>query len=267
MNYLFSILLGMIQGITEFLPISSTAHLIIFTYLLKIPEIGLTFDVSLHLGTFLAIFIYFFNDWWEILKGVIKGDNKRKIFYYLIIGTMPAGIFGILLDPIVEKIAQPQIYSFSIPIIIIGLLSFGIIFMILERYSNKNLYITDLNWKRALIIGFWQVLSLFPGVSRSGSTISGGLFVGLRREESTKFSFLLSLPIILGALLLKSYQIYKGHISINYNLVLVGIFSSFIFGILSIHFLLSYVRKASLLIFSYYRFLLAFFLLIIFFVI
>lgn len=264
MNGVWALVLGMVQGITEFLPISSTAHLILIPYIFKIPDLGLTFAVGLHLGTILAIFIYFFRDWWEIFISVFKGGEKRRLFFYLIIGTIPAGILGIFLDPFVEKIAQPQTYSFATSIISLGLISFGVIFIILERFSKKILSIEDLDWKKALIIGFWQVFALFPGVSRSGATISGGLFVGLKREESARFSFLLSFPTLLGAFLLKSYQVYKGHVNIDFNFTILGIISSFIFGVLSIRFLLSYLRKSDLSIFSYYRFILALILLTLF---
>lgn len=265
MGSFWAFILGMVQGITEFLPISSTAHLIIIPYLFRIPDLGLSFDVALHLGTILAILIYFFRDWLDMILAIFKGGEKRRLFLYLIIATIPAGIFGIILDPITEKIAQPQSYPFAIPIICIGLISFGIIFLLFERGTEKSLKITDLNIVKALTIGFWQVFALFPGVSRSGSTISGGLFVGLRREESARFSFLLSLPTLLGALLLKSYQVYKGHVSLDLSMTFLGIISAFIFGILSIKFLLSYLKRNSLRIFAYYRFILAIFLLIIYF--
>jgi len=239
------IILGIVQGITEFLPISSTAHLILIPYLVKIPDFGLSFDVGLHLGTFWAVLIYFLKDWWEFLVSIFKGGEKRRILGLIVLATLPAGILGVFLDPFVEKISQPQVYSFAIWIILIGVISFGIIFLLLEKYSKKNLEIKDLNLKRGLIIGFWQVLSLFPGVSRSGSTISGGMFTGLKRDEATKFSFYLSLPIIGGAVFFKLFHVIKSGDLGSLSLILWGAIVAFI------------VKKASLKVFSYYRFILA----------
>ncbi|MGB9856885.1 MAG: undecaprenyl-diphosphatase UppP [Dictyoglomaceae bacterium] len=257
MNNFWIFLLGMIQGITEFLPISSTAHLILIPYLIKVPDFGLTFNVGLHLGTFLAVIIYFLRDWIELILGLFKEGEKRRLLGLIILASLPAGIFGIILDPFVEKISEPQTYSFAVWIILVGVVTFGIIFILLEKYSAKNLEIKDLDVKKALNIGFWQVLSLFPGVSRSGSTISGGMFIGLKREEATKFSFLLSLPIIGGAVLLKFLQLFKEGTKGEISLILYGALISFIVGLISIHTLLNYVRRFSLRVFSYYRFILA----------
>jgi len=251
------IILGAIQGITEFLPISSTAHLILIPYLAKIPDFGLTFNIGLHLGTLLSVLIYFLKDWIDLLIGLFKGGENRRLLGLIILASIPAGVFGILLDPFVEKISEPQTYPFAIWIILLGVISFGFVFLILEKTSKKNLEIKDLNAKSAISIGLWQILSLFPGVSRSGSTISGGMFVGLKREDATKFSFLLSLPVIGGAVLLKFLQLFQGEGSGDISLIFYGTIISFIVGIISIHILLSYVRRAPLNIFAYYRFILA----------
>lgn len=251
------IILGIVQGITEFLPISSTAHLILIPYFAKIPDFGLTFNVGIHLGTLLAVFIYFLKDWWELFLSIFKGGEKRKLLGLIILASIPAGVFGVLLDPIIEKFSEPQTYPFAIWIILLGVVVFGFIFLILEKYSRKNLEIKNLNIKKALTIGFWQVLALFPGVSRSGSTIAGGMFTGLRRDEATKFSFYLSLPIIGGAVLFKMLDLLKGESNGEFSLILYGTTISFIVGILSIHLLLNYVKRASLKVFAYYRFILA----------
>ncbi len=256
MNF-WIIILSIVQGITEFLPISSTAHLILIPYLVKIPDFGLSFNVGLHLGTLLAVFFYFIKDWWDFLVSIFIGGEKRRILGLIILATLPAGVLGVFLDPLVEKISQPQIYPFAIWVILVGVVSFGIVFLILEKISKKNLEIKDIDIKRALIIGFWQVFSLFPGVSRSGSTISGGMFTGLRRDEATKFSFYLSLPIIGGAVFFKLFHVIKGENPGNLYLILWGAFWAFIVGILTIHLLLNYVKKSSLKVFSYYRFILA----------
>jgi len=259
------IILGIVQGITEFLPISSTAHLILIPYLFKVPDFGLTFNVGLHLGTFLAVFLYFIKDWIEFLIAIFKGGEKRKILGLIILATIPAGIFGILLDPFVEKISEPQTYPFAIWIILVGVVVFGIIFLLLERYKSKPLELKDLDIKKAIIIGVWQVFALFPGVSRSGSSISGGMYVGLRRDEATKFSFYMSLPLIGGAVFFKFIDLFKGNQTGEFTYILYGALVSFVVGIFSIHILLNYVKKSSLKVFSYYRFILAFSLLLAFF--
>lgn len=251
------VILGIIQGITEFLPISSTAHLILIPYFVKIPDFGLTFNVGLHFGTFLAVLIYFIKDWLELLISIFKDGEKRKLLGLIILGSIPAGIFGIILDSFVEKISEPQKFPFAILIILFGIISLGIIFLILEKYSVKKLEIKDLDIKKTLIIGFWQVLALFPGISRSGSTIAGGMFTGLKREEATKFSFYLSLPVIGGAVFFKLLDLLRGEGSGEILLILYGALISFIVGLFSIHLLLNYVRKSSLKVFSYYRFILS----------
>lgn len=252
------VILGIVQGITEFLPISSTAHLILIPYFARIPDFGLTFNVGIHLGTLLAVFIYFIKDWWELFLSIFKGGEKRKLLGLIILASIPAGVLGVLLDPIVEKFSEPQTYSFAIWVILLGVVIFGLIFLILEKYSRKNLGVKDLNTKKALTIGLWQVLALFPGVSRSGSTIAGGMFTGLRRDEATRFSFYLSLPIISGAVLFKITDLLKSESNGELILILYGAIISFIVGILSIHLLLSYVKRASLRVFAYYRFILTF---------
>ncbi len=254
---LWVVILGIVQGITEFLPISSTAHLILIPYFVKIPDFGLTFNVGLHLGTFLAVLIYFIKDWKELIISIFKGGEKRRFLGLILLATIPAGIFGMILDPYVEKISEPQKYSFAIWIILIGLITFGIVFILLEKSSKGKLEIKDLNVKKALIIGFWQVLSLFPGVSRSGSTISGGMFTGLKREDATKFSFYLSLPIIGGAIFFRFLDLIKSRNSGELFLILYGTIISFITSLFTIHVLLNYVKKSSLEVFSYYRFILA----------
>jgi undecaprenyl-diphosphatase len=259
------VILGIVQGITEFLPISSTAHLILIPYLFKVPDFGLTFNVGLHLGTFLAVLLYFIKDWIEFLIAIFKGGEKRKLLGLIILATIPAGIFGVLLDPFVEKISEPQTYPFAIWIILAGVIAFGIIFLLLEKYKSKTLELKDLDVKKAITIGIWQVFSLFPGVSRSGSSISGGMYVGLRRDEATKFSFYMSLPLIGGAVFFKFIDLFKGNQTGEFTYILYGSLVSFIVGIFSIHVLLNYVKKSSLKVFSYYRFILAFSLILAFF--
>lgn len=251
------VILGIVQGITEFLPISSTAHLILIPYFAKIPDFGLTFNVGIHLGTLLAVLIYFIKDWWELFISIFKGGEKRKLLGLIILASIPAGILGVILDPIIEKFSEPQTYPFAIWIILSGVVIFGFVFLILEKFSQKKLEIRHLDIKKALTIGFWQVLALFPGVSRSGSTIAGGMFTGLKRDEATKFSFYLSLPIIGGAVLFKMLDLFKGESNGEINLILYGATISFIVGIISIHLLLNYVKKSSLKVFANYRFILA----------
>ena len=197
------IILAIIQGIAEFLPISSSAHLIIFRDLFGIgkdlvnSDIELIFDISLHLGTLLAVLIYFFKDFLNMLiKGISKGikDSEGKIFWYIVIATIPAAIVGVLFEDIIENAIRGNF-------IIIGsaLIIMGIIIYLCDKYSNNTRDIDNLNIKDAVIIGVSQMFALIPGFSRSGTTISAGRYLKLNRNDASKFSFYLSAPVIMGA--------------------------------------------------------------------
>lgn len=245
MNYFLAIILGAVQGITEFLPVSSTGHLIIFEKLFHVSqtEFGLAFDASLHLGTLIAVVIFFFKDYLNILK------FKDNLWIKLIIGTIPAVILGLFFEKIIENNIR------DIWIIGVALIAFSFVMVKAENLGKQNKTKKQLNLLDSLIIGFSQSLALIPGISRSGATISTGLFLGMTREEAAKFAFMLSGPIIAGAGLKKflevltSYNLNQSQI----NFFLAGMMSSFVFGYLTIKYFLIYLSKNNMNVFVTYR--------------
>ena len=254
------IILGIIQGIAEFLPISSSAHLIIFREVFNIgsniaPNIELTFDLALHFGTLLAIIIFFFKELWQIFtSGITKGTKTKdgRLFWYLIIATIPAGIVGVLFEDIFDSFFRKQLWLIALALIIMG-----IIIYLVDKNSKIDKDIKEMKWYQALIVGCAQVFALIPGFSRSGTTITASRALGLNREDSAKFSFYLSVPVVLGA---SFFSLIKENTLtiISENLVTfgIGILISFIVGLLCISFLLKYIRKHDFKIFMVYRILL-----------
>lgn len=241
-----AIILGVVQGITEFLPISSTAHLILFPWFFNWSgEVDtLTFDIALHAGTLLAVLGCFWKDWLNFIT------KKQRIFFLIFIGSLPAGIAGFLLNDFVEaKMRNPIIIIFTL--IIVGIL------MLIAEKTIKHKEMEKIGLKEAIIIGIAQAFAIIPGVSRSGITIAAGLFSGMYRDAAAKFSFLLSTPIIAGATLLHSYKAFSSHLNYNLELFLAGIITSSITGFLAIKFLLRFLKRYPMNIFVYYRFILA----------
>ncbi len=254
------IILAIIQGIAEFLPISSSAHLIIFRDVFHIgsdiaDNVSLTFDIALHLGTLLAIGIYFFKDFINmIIKGFTKPKSSDgKLLWYLIVACIPAAIVGILFEDIVDSFFRKQYF-----LIAIALAVMGIIIYYVDKKSKVNKSLKDISLKDAFLIGVSQVFALIPGFSRSGTTIACGRALNLDRESAAKFSFYLSAPVVLGAVLL---QVIDGNtwilINNNLNYFIIGILVAFISGLLCINFLLKYIKKNDFEIFMWYRLVLA----------
>lgn len=241
-----ALILGIVQGITEFFPVSSTAHLILLPWFFKWGGDldTLTFDVALHGGTLLALVLCFWRDWFEMLM------HKRRLFYLIILASVPAGVAGFFLNDFVEE-------SLRSPYIISVALVLGGIVMFLSEKIVKDRRLEDLDLTDAVVIGISQAIALIPGVSRSGITISAGLFRGLDRSSSARFSFLLSTPIIAGATLLHAKKMMTGPANYDPDLFLFGIAASAVTGYAAIRFLMSFFRKYSLNAFVYYRFLLA----------
>ncbi len=254
------IILGIVQGIAEFLPISSSAHLIIFRDIFGIgtnigSNVELTFDLALHFGTLLAIIIFFFNDLFKILiEGLTKGVKTKdgKLFWYLILATIPAGIVGVLFEDIFDSFFRKQLGLIAIALIIMG-----IIIYLVDKKSKISINIKEMKWYQALIVGCAQVFALIPGFSRSGTTITASRALGLNREDSAKFSFYLSVPVVAGASLLSLIKDDTLNIILD-NLMTfgTGILISFVTGLLCISFLLKYIRKNDFKIFMIYRILL-----------
>jgi undecaprenyl-diphosphatase len=258
MTLIQSFLLGIVQGLTEFLPISSSAHLVLVPYIFgwKIPaQEAFIFDVLVQDGTLLAVIVYFRKDLWRIITAFISGLIRRQPFadpnarlgWYLILATIPAGIFGVTIKKTVEA-------AFSDPIATAILLLFtGLFLFLAERFSRRSRVMETLNWKDALWIGVAQAVSIFPGISRSGATISGGLTRNLDRLSAGRFAFLMSVPIMLAAGLLASLDLVSTPLVDGFlPLVLVGFLTAAVVGYFAIHWLLGFLTRRPLYVFSLY---------------
>jgi undecaprenyl-diphosphatase len=244
-----AIVLGLFQGLGEFLPISSSAHLVLVPWLFHWEDPGLTFDIALHVGTLIAVIAYFWKDW---LRLVTQGFTAPKttdgrLFWYLVIATVPGAIVGYALEKKAETI-------FRTPLLIaVALIVMGAILYWAERKSAKKDDLSNITLRKSFLIGLSQALAIIPGVSRSGVTMTTGLFSGLNREAAARFSFLLSAPIILGAAIIKVPYLVRHPDVIDANF-LIGMVVAFIAGIASISFLLRYVQTNTFLPFVWYRF-------------
>lgn len=266
-SHIQAIILGVIQGLGEFLPISSSAHLILVPKMLNWNDLGQTFDVALHIGTLSAVLIYFKNDILKLIKEFLNSFKnlkdmsfEAKLGWYVIIATIPGAILGKKFEYIIEDNIRNSPILISVLLIIMGF-----ILLLADKYGKKTFPITQLNFKNAIIIGLAQALALIPGFSRSGITITAALLLGYTKDAAAYFSFLLSIPIILGAGTLKTLKIYKSEID-NFlvSQLLLGIVSAFIVGYLAIHFLLNYIKKHDFKIFAIYRFIFGLFVILYF---
>lgn len=258
MDYINSIILGVVQGLTEFLPVSSTAHLILVPKLLKMKEAllnSMAFDIFLHLGTLLAVILFYWKKLLRILKSFFQGIisvKKReaidfKIGVYLIIGTLPAFLVGYFLKDIIETVLRGTFYVASF------LILFSFFLLVADRIKNSGREINNMNFMDAIVIGCFQAIALLPGVSRSGISITAGLLRGFKREEAAEFSFLLSVPAISGAVIFGAKDLLKYGIGENFLILFLGFIFSFLSGFLAIKFLISFVKRYSYLIFVIYR--------------
>ena len=251
MSTLQAAILGLVQGLGEFLPISSSAHLVLIPWLFKWSDPGLTFDVALHIGTLIAVAIYFWKDW---LKLITKGltdvrSADGKLFWYLVAATIPGAVVGFLLEKKAETIFREPILIATMLILL------GVLLYWADRRGVKNIEMNHITFRTSLFIGLAQALAIIPGVSRSGITMTMGLLMGLTREGAARFSFLLAVPIIFGAALVKLPFLISNPSIITINFI-IGILVSFVIGILSIGFLLRYVQTNNFLPFAWYRFIL-----------
>ena len=237
-------LLSIIQGVSEFLPVSSAAHLIIASNIYEFTNQSLLIDISLHLGSLLAILFYFKEDIFDLNK-------NKNLFYKIAIGTIPLILFGYLLysTDIIHQLRNIKVIAWAT-------LFFGILLYIADKNKFLKKINTDFNMKSVLIIGFFQVLALIPGVSRAGITITAGRILGFDRTDSTKISFYLSIPALLGASTLGIKDLFKENIDFNL-LVLVGVFLSFLFSLITIKIFFKFIKNFSLNVFVIYRIFLA----------
>jgi undecaprenyl-diphosphatase len=257
MTSLQALALGVLQGLGEFLPISSSGHLIVVPWLLGWPEHSLAFDVALHLGTLGAVVAAFAGDWWRLfasgLRGLATGrpfaEPEARLLWLLALASIPGGVAGLLLEKWAETVFRAP------ALVAAAMAALGAILFLADRRAVGTGDAIDMATRDAVLIGIAQALAIVPGVSRSGATISMALFLGYRREESARFSFLLATPITFGAAALKVPQLLRKVDDLGP--VLLGMVAAAVFGFLSIRFLLAYVRARDYRPFVYYRFLFA----------
>lgn len=263
MNLSEGIILGLVQGITEFLPISSSGHLILIREFFGFKtEYDLAIDAVLQLATVLAVLVYFRKDIYALFVSFFRyfsgkqKENEKNLLLAVIYGTLPAVVIGLLLETRMETVFRSSF------LVAISLLFGSLIMFFAERfYKNKSQLdgdLSTLNAKKGLRIGIFQALAVVPGISRSGSTISGGLLSGLSRESSARFSFILSFPIIFGSGLKKFLELSLNGVLLSLSWTFsISFLTSFIVGILAIHFLIKFLKNHSLNIFIFYRIVLA----------
>lgn len=266
-----AIILGIVQGLTELLPISSSAHLNILPWIFKWDFIPDSFDIALHFGTLLAIGIYFFKDWLKLIKGgflvavkFIKEKFKAKeikkvekedsvngrMFWYIVAATIPGGILGLLADKFLSDILEKEW------IIATALIVMGIVLYIVDKKSKSETKYEDMTFKQTFIIGVTQALAFIPGVSRSGSTMTTARLLKVDRSSAARYSFMLSAPIVLAATVFKLGDFIEFFAVANMTGIIafiLGVVFSFIVGLLVIKFLLKYLQKGSFKIFAIYR--------------
>lgn len=264
MDIFQSIILGIVQGAGEFLPISSTAHLVLVPYFTGWEDPGLAFDVALHLGTLIALVFFFFWDWVAIIWLAFFGNSKFKIkskklqfkvqnfekiyssklLWFIVLATIPGAIFGFFLEDKAETVFRNPL------LIAAALFAMGLVLFLVDKYAGKIKDVNKITVKDSIIIGLSQAVAIIPGVSRSGATITAGRACGINRMDAARFSFLLSAPIILGAAIFKFPELWKNGIDLN---IILGVLFSTLSGYLAIKYLLKFVEKYSYGIFFWYR--------------
>lgn len=238
-------MLGAVQGLTEFLPVSSSAHLILIPWLLNWQDPGLAFDVALHLGTLLALLIYYWQTWTKLLGSLVNNDvASRRLLFLLIIASVPGAVIGVLLEKQAETV-------FRSPLLIASTMAvMGMVLWVVDRLFRSRRKMSDFTAADALFIGFSQALAIVPGVSRSGATITMARALGIEREDAANFSFLMATPIIAGAGLLEARKLFAAGM---HGPVLLGFLASAVFGVAAIAGLIRFVRTRTYQPFAWYR--------------
>ncbi|WP_417519011.1 undecaprenyl-diphosphate phosphatase [Marinobacter sp.] len=257
MDFYQALFLGLLQGLTEFLPISSSAHLILTPAFFGWNDQGVGFDLSVHIGTLLAVVLYFRRDVFGIARDGLISVAQRKITgqgalaWYLVIGTIPAGLAGLaLLDMIDNELRAVEVIFFTT-------LIFGLLLGLADWLPKRQRAMDSLNWKDALLVGIAQAIALVPGTSRSGVTITAGLFLGMSRETASRFSFLLAIPIIVLASAVKLLEVATSDVIVDWSGFLIGGVTSFLMAITAIHFFLKWLNTVGMWPYVIYRILLA----------
>lgn len=279
MDILQAIVLGIVQGLGEFLPISSTAHLVLVPYFFGWEDPGLAFDVALHAGTLVAVVMFFWKDWLNIFRSALQdvidniqlpvldkisvigipsseGRYSSSLLWLLLIATIPGALAGYFLQDYAEGVLRhPLVIAFALAFV-------GYLLYVVDKYFTHRKDIKEMKVRDAVIIGVCQAIAIIPGVSRSGATITAGLMRGLDREGAARFSFLLSTPIIFGASVAKFPELWRTGLDAT---IIVGILVSAISGYFAIKLLLRFVKRASYAIFFWYRLALALLIVLVYF--
>lgn len=262
MSIFEAIILGLVQGLTEFIPVSSSGHLVFLHELFGTGDIGLTFDVALHVGTLGALVLYFYKDIVLLAKGALGKNEYTRVAWFIALATVPSVIFGIFFKDSAETVFR------SSRLVAVNLIVFGLVMLAAEWYARRRMDKTDelqkTSLSQAFVVGVAQALAIIPGVSRSGSTITAGLFAGLDRVAATRFSFLLGIPIMVGAIIkvLSEDQAVQA-VSSDKILFAIGVTTALLSGMFAIRFLLKFLAKHTLAVFAYYRIALGVFVLLV----
>jgi undecaprenyl-diphosphatase len=254
MNLFQALILGIIQGATEFLPVSSSGHLVLVPWLLRWEEPGLPFDAVVHWGTAMAVIVYFWREWLALIQAVFQAirqrsiaDPKARLVLLIIIGTVPAALIGYMLEGFFEQMFSRPPAAAAFLLVTATLLS------IAEWLGRREHDLEQMTWLDALLVGLGQALAIFPGISRSGTTIAAGLARGLKREPAARFSFLLATPVILGAGAFKLLDLAQaGNLTRQMPTLIVGFVGAGVVGFGCIHFLLRYLQHRRLYPFAIY---------------
>jgi undecaprenyl-diphosphatase len=250
MNIFWAAFMGILQGITEFFPISSSAHLTLAPWIFNFPDPGLSFDIALHAGTLVAIVIALWGDWIKLAKGVLKLEKASlKLFGFLLLTSVPGAILGILLEDKAKTV-------FRTPLLIaINLVVFGGLLWAVDNYLSQKKEIKTMKWTDSLLVGLAQGMAIIPGVSRSGATITAGRALSFKREDAVKYSFMAAMPIIFGATL---FGLREATVSdLTSATWIVGFVSAIISSVWAMKFLLKYVKTKNFNVFVWWRFALA----------
>ncbi len=258
MNLIQAIVYGIVQGIGEFLPISSTAHIILVPWFFGWRDPGVVFDVALHLGTAAAVISFFLKDWIVLIKAGLSSPKSAdgKLFWLIVLATIPGGIVGVLLDKYMETFRNPVLIG-------IMLIIMGIILYLADKMGCEDVELDNISLSHSIIVGISQALAIVPGVSRSGITMSTGRILGIKRESIAKFTFLMSAPIILADGLYHARRL--GGVPVDKVSFIASVLTSAIVGALSIGFLLKYLKRKGFGIFAIYRFILGAFVIAVYF--
>ncbi len=259
-----ALVMGIVQGLTEFLPVSSSGHLIVVPFLAGWDDAFLTslaFSVMLHLGTLVALLVYFRADWLRLIPAGVAaardrsfhGDDDRKLAWLLVASTIPAALVGLLFNDLIENSFR------QVGLVAVALVVGGLILLAADRFGAKSRAIEDITFPIAIGIGVAQALALVPGISRSGISIAAGRLVGMDRESAARFAFLMATPITAGAGLFEARKLLAGEGGVDVAIVplVVGMVAALLSGLVAIHFMLSFLRRQSLDVFVWYRFALA----------